>query len=134
MANFQIDWSQIRVETTKAESRKPITSAHVQRPTREIRAQMQSQIKESLRNVIFESLLAMYGKPVYAKGANWLVDHANCAHALRVAYNTHLAESGEKLTTQGAREVWSQIYGKAFPDDDAPVFSDSDNSDSDNDD
>lgn len=114
-----------------ADSRKPITSKDVVRPTRDIVAEVHAAVRGAIWRAALETIASMHGESVEAKGAKWEVNDDETARAIRVNYNLlqpdyYTDKRVRKMDLATSQEVWTQICEQLGKD--APTFTDSDDS------
>ena len=129
-----LNLSALSIKTVDADKR-AITSSAVQRPTRDIIAQMNEAARAAMWGATLQTIADMHGKPVEAKGANWNVNDDEAARAIRVNYNLIQPEffpsrQVRKMDKAASRELWKQICAQLEKDE--PQFSD-DSDEKDND-
>ena len=124
---IKLDLSKIAVNTVDSE-RRVITSESVQRPVRDILAQVNGDARQAAWNALVATVIGMRGEKVEAKGATWAVNDDEIARSLRVNYNIMQAQ-GTKMDKAGSRKFLTDILAQL--EQDAPVFKD-DSDESDN--
>lgn len=118
----KLNLAALNIALVASETRKPVTSTKVKRPVREIRKEMNRVLSDSFLMVILNNLLAQHGEKVDAANATWLVDHDDCARVLRTSYNAHCATPDAKMDSNGARNLWTQVYQQAHGEDSEVIF------------
>lgn len=124
---IKLDLSKIAVNTVDSD-RRVITSESVQRPVRDILAQVNADARQAAWNALVANVVGMRGETVEAKGASWAVNDDELARSLRVNYNIMQAQ-GTKMDKAGSRKFLTDILEQL--EQDAPVFKD-DSDESDN--
>ena len=113
---FALNMAKLSVKAVDTEKR-AITSEKVQRPTRDILAAINADVRAKAWEATITSVANAHGERVDAKGAVWIVNNDEAARALRVNYNLIQPEyfTGDerktvKLDKQGSRDLWTQVF------------------------
>lgn len=118
----KLNLAALNIALVQSEARRPITNPAVKRPVRDIRKTMRESLETPMLQAILSTVLASYGQRVEANNATWLFDHDDCARVIRTAYNTHIASNGHKMDSDGARNLWTQVYQQAHGEDSDVTF------------
>lgn len=124
---IKLDLSKIAVNTVDSE-RRVVTSESVQRPVRDILAQVNGDARQAAWNALVATVIGMRGETVEAKGASWAVNDDEIARSLRVNYNIMQAQ-GTKMDKAGSRKFLADILEQLG--ETSPTFKD-DSEESDN--
>lgn len=110
-----IDFASLNLNIADSEKR-PITSPDVPRPTRDIIAELNKQVRTAAWQACLTTVADMHGNPVEAKGASWEVNDDEAARAIRVNYNLiqpdyygNANRKASKMTLEASQDAWRQI-------------------------
>lgn len=100
--------------TTVDSDKRAVTSATVQRPTRDIIAHLNESARQHAWQGVITSVAGLHGEMVEAKGANWVVNDDEAARALRVNYNLiqpdfFPSRKVRKMDKPASRDLWTKI-------------------------
>lgn len=118
-----VDLSAIAFDTVATDTRTPVTSTAVVRPTRDIVAGLHERVRKAAWAATLQTVADSYGKPIEAKGSDWIVNHDEAARAIRVNYNLIQPDYfpkkiQRKITQEQSQMIWTQIceqLGKGTP-------------------
>ena len=119
-----LDFSKLNATVVDTDKRS-ITSDAVQRPTREIIGEIHANVRSAVWQTALQTIAAMHGNPVYAKGSNYDVNDDEAARAIRVNYNLlqpdfYPSKRAKKMTKESSQALWAQIC--EMMDKPAPTF------------
>lgn len=108
-----LDFSKLNATVVDTDKRS-ITSDAVQRPTREIIGEIHASVRSAVWQTALQTIAAMHGNPVYAKGSNYDVNDDEAARAIRVNYNLlqpdfYPSKRAKKMTKESSQALWAQI-------------------------